>query len=68
MKLYFVQVKWNGETSPVLITSSYEKAEKEKSQVMHNFESHGYDLEDEIWIDEKEIEDDVFYDYDWFNI
>ena len=69
MKLYFVQIRWNNEVSPLLITFNKEKAEKEKLQVDLNYQENARIEGETAWIDELEVdpETDIFYDYDWFN-
>ena len=64
MKIYFVQVFWKEEWSPVFITSNEEKARSEYEMIKGNWEDSTEAVD--VRLDEMDIDSDVYYDYDWF--
>jgi hypothetical protein len=67
MTLYTVQIIFQGDWTPLLVTTDKELAEKEIEQVNKNYLSNSAD-KPIIDIFEREAEDDttVFYNYDWY--
>lgn len=71
MTYYYVNIFWKEEWSPVYITTNKEEAETLLEQLKTNWSNHAadynIDIDYDICLEEKKINDSLIYNYDWFN-